>query len=262
MGTQRPVQRAILAVDVEGFNRPERSNPSRTELRERLFSILAAALERASAGPRQYVLGDTGDGAYMLVDPDVSQAVLLESFVPELHVGLKDYNRDRRDTAMMRLRVVLHTGYVTKDAHGWSGSDLNFAFRLLDSGPLREELRATSSPMALMVSEAIYQGVVHHGWGAIEPSEYRPVEFQAKETRGRAWLRSVAPAARTAEARVPPRQDRRASRERSGDDRTPQSRVEAVEQDDGSSGVHFGSDSRITIGGNVIGRDQINHGPA
>lgn len=259
MGIQRPVQRAILAVDVEGFNRPERSNPSRIELRERLFSILAAALERAGASPRGYVLGDTGDGAYMLVEPEVSQALLLESFVPELHVGLKEYNRDRRDTAMMRLRVVLHTGNVTKDAHGWSGSELNFAFRLLDSGPLREALKATSAPLALMVSEEIYQGVVHDGWGAIEPSEYRPVEFQTKETRGRAWLRSPGPAAPTAGVSAPPGHDSRASGERAGEDREPESRAEAAERHDGSGGVHFGSGSSVTIGRDLIGGDQINH---
>ncbi len=241
MGPNRPLRRTILVVDIQGFNRPERSNPSRVKLRATLFALLEAALGRAEVNRRQYALGDTGDGAYLLIDSDVSEAALLESLMPELQLGLKEYNRGRRDAAMMRLRVVLHTGYVTKDAHGWAGGDLNFAFRLLDSRPLREELRATSSPLALMVSEAVYEGVVRDGWGAIEPSEYRRVEFETKETRGQAWLRSTG-------GEIPRH------------DREPEARPVAARQRDSSGGVIFESGSTVDVGGDVIGGDQINYG--
>ena len=183
-----PVRRTFLAVDVEGFTRPERDDPSRAILRDSLFSVIEQALQRSDIEHGAWSRLDTGDGGCYLLDPDVSEVVLLERCLTEIKVGLKDFNRGRLPESLLRLRVVLHSGHVARDDFGWSGRELNIAFRLLDSKPLREALRAGGGPLAVMVSNAIYDGVVRDGWRILESGDWQLVDVQVKQWRGQAWL--------------------------------------------------------------------------
>ena len=188
MTDQLPVRRTILAVDVEGFSRPERDDPSRSDLRNALAKMLEAALLRCGVEPQATTRLDTGDGACVLLDPNVSEVTLLEECVAELGIGLKNYNRGRLPEAMLRLRMVLHSGHVAADDNGWSGQQLNITFRLLDAEPLREELRNIDGPLVLMVSDAIYSGVVQDGWRGLDPADWQQIELDVKGWHGCAWL--------------------------------------------------------------------------
>jgi hypothetical protein len=58
-----PVRRTFLVVDVEGFTRPERDDPSRSTLRDSLFSVIEQALLRTGIEHGTWSRLDTGDGA-------------------------------------------------------------------------------------------------------------------------------------------------------------------------------------------------------
>jgi hypothetical protein len=61
------------------------------------------------------------------------------------------------------------------------GSALNDAYGLLNSDELRDNLRRhPEQPLALMVSQEIYDGVVRHGYGAINPADYFPTTVHLK----------------------------------------------------------------------------------
>lgn len=59
-----PLHRSILAVDIEGYSRPERTNPIRARLRDSLYLLLDQAIGSLGIAPDQYEPPtDQGDGA-------------------------------------------------------------------------------------------------------------------------------------------------------------------------------------------------------
>lgn len=184
-----PVHRSIMAVDIEGFGRRDRTDRIRVELREALFDLLEKALARISISASDCHRADLGDGVLVLFSPQVSKLRLIDPFVPGLAAGLEAYNRGARVEARLRVRVVLHAGEVVADEHGYVGADLNLAFRLLDSAVLRRHLAATDAPLALIVSQAIHDGIISHRYGGLDPSSYQPVRVTTKKAQPlRAWI--------------------------------------------------------------------------
>jgi hypothetical protein len=186
----QPLHRTILAVDIEGFGRPERSNPVRVRLRGQLHDIVNDALQRAGVEADAYTLSDLGDGILALVSPAISKVILIDPLLAELDAGLRDHNRASSAAARLRLRIVLHAGEISKDPRGWSGQSLNFAFRLLDAEQLRAALRQSTAHLALIVSEPIYREVVEHEWRGIRKRHYHRTVVQVKETQAPAWIYS------------------------------------------------------------------------
>jgi len=108
--------------------------------------------------------------------------------MPEIARGLRRYNASANANAQIRLRAVLHSGEIVPDSQGFSGEELGFSFRLLDAAELRSALAESHANLALIVSQAVYNGVVKRGWEGIDPGEYRPVGIHVKETKARAWI--------------------------------------------------------------------------
>jgi hypothetical protein len=184
----QPVHRTILALDIEGFGGPQRSDPVRSTMRLALYGLLHDALTSALGDLSRCSLSDLGDGVLILVEPEVSKLALLHPLMPEIARGLKRYNATASANARIRLRAVLHSGEIVPDSQGYSGEDLNFSFRLLDAAELRAALAASPANLALIVSQSVYNGVVTRGWQGIDPAAYRPVEVHVKETKAKAWI--------------------------------------------------------------------------
>jgi hypothetical protein len=132
---------------------------------------------------------DTGDGLWLLIQPQVSTARLLHPLAMSLARGLSDDNQRAPAAERMRLRVVVHAGELLPDPHGHTGASLNHAARLLDAEATRAVL--ASSPTAdavLVVSDIVHEGVVRHGYEGIDPDGWQPVQVHVKETSTRAWV--------------------------------------------------------------------------
>lgn len=192
-----PVHRGILAADIEGFSRPERSNPLRVRMRDALYRLIGQSLTRAGIESWHGEETDHGDCVLILFDANIPKTRLLDPFVPRLATALSRHNRSVATAERLRLRVVIHAGELLRDTHGHTGEDLNAAFRLLDSDALHRCLAEAPGDLAVIVSDAIYQAIVKHGYRGIDPAGYRQVTVIAKETNTTAWVHRPPPGRRT-----------------------------------------------------------------
>jgi tetratricopeptide (TPR) repeat protein len=185
-----PVRRGILALDIEGFGHTGRTDPLRAQLRARLHALLDHALHAAKIPPAQLAArSDLGDGILVLFDPHVPTATLLHPLLSTLTTQLAADHQQASGPGRLRLRVAVHDGHVLHDAHGYTGEDLNHCFRLLDAHATRTVLADNRDAAAvLVVSDAVYQGVVRHAYPGLDPAGWQPVRVHAKETRTRAWV--------------------------------------------------------------------------
>ena len=183
-----PEHRSILAVDIEGYSRGDRTNLVRLALRRRLRELLVGALGQAGAGADQYRLADTGDGFLVTVSSEVPKPRLLDPLLGWLARELAAGNRLAAPPARMRLRVAVHAGEVLHDPHPLVGHPVILVSRLLDAPALRAALASSGAPLAVIVSDWVYQEVVSHRYGSIDPAAYRRVRVTVKETDTYGWL--------------------------------------------------------------------------
>jgi hypothetical protein len=170
-----PVHRSIVAVDLEGST--TRSNPVKGELRQVMYNLLDRSLDavRITDDHLEPPI-DRGDGVLLLIRPndDVPKTVLLGRLIPLLTALLTEHNEAVISPASrMRLRAVVHAGEIHGDSKGFYGEAIDVAIRLLDSAPLKSALRQIPSPLALVVSDEIYSGIVAHGY--LDGDSYRPL---------------------------------------------------------------------------------------
>jgi hypothetical protein len=84
--------------------------------------------------------------------------------------------------------VVVHAGELLSDEHGYFGEDLDDAFGLLNSNTLRACLTETGSPLALLVTHQIYEGIVKHELAGVDPVMYQRTRVRLKRKSIPAWL--------------------------------------------------------------------------
>ncbi|CNF50131.1 Regulatory protein AfsR [Mycobacterium tuberculosis] len=180
------VHRSILCVDVESFG--VRTNWEQLRTRAALYQALQDALARSGVPAGSCYWEDRGDGAMILVGPDVPKERLAGPFPPALAAMLERHNGSAPAGARIRIRVALHAGEVLYDGHGVAGSSINTAFRLLEAAPLKDALRASPGVLALIASDWFYDEVVRQ-CPACDAASFRAVDVAVKETRTRAWVR-------------------------------------------------------------------------
>jgi tetratricopeptide (TPR) repeat protein len=183
-----PEYRTILAVDIERYGRLDRTDLVRVALRRRLADWSAVLLARAGAAHDQWVRQDTGDGWIVSVDPHLPRDLLLTTAVAGLRRRLVAFNRGKAEAERLRVRLVMHAGEVLRDPDPLVGEATNHACRLLDSEVLRACLQVTTQPLAVIVSTGLYEGVVKHGYGGLDPAVWHPVVADLKEGSAPAWV--------------------------------------------------------------------------
>ncbi len=175
----KPLHRCIVAVEVEGFGRPDRSDRSRLRIRDALYQIVRGALLAAAVDESDYALSDRGDGLVGELSPRVSTGLLVALLVQGLLTELESHNAGVPERERMRLRAALHAGH-----------EFSYALRLLGASVLREQLAATSTPLVLIVSEPVYEGGLRWRWEGIDPSRFERVSVTDAKGMGQpdAWI--------------------------------------------------------------------------
>jgi hypothetical protein len=192
-GISFPVTRSILAVDIEGST--QRTNLVKGELRNEIYRIMDAAFGMVGIEDHFFdPIVDRGDGLLVLLRPsdDFPKPFLLSRLIPALtrllmarNSGISPAEKPR----MMRVRAVLHAGEVHHDGYGPFGEDLDVAFRLLDAPKFKAYLKRATDPLALVVSDAIYQSIIRHGYDGIDGREFAPlVNVTVGFQRRRGWV--------------------------------------------------------------------------
>ena len=188
-----------MVVDVERFGDPARTNLNQLAVREALYEALPEAFAESGIGWESCVSEDRGDGALILIPPEVPKTRLVTSLPGMLAAAVSRHNAGCSVPERMRLRVALHAGEVYRDAHGVAGTAVNHAFRLAEAPALRSALAASTGVLALIVSDWFFTEVVRHD-PAAEPGSYRQVQVTVKETAATGWIRVPDPAAAPARA--------------------------------------------------------------
>jgi hypothetical protein len=153
---QLAVHRAIMVVDVERFGDPDRTNLNQLAVRDGLYTALMQAFEGSGIGWERCVSEDRGDGALILVPPEVPKACLVTGLPGLLAAAVSRHNAGRAGPEQMRLRMAVHAGEVYRDAHGVAGSAVNHAFRLAEAPALRSALAASPGVLAVIVSDWLF----------------------------------------------------------------------------------------------------------
>jgi class 3 adenylate cyclase len=206
-----PRHRSIVAIDIERSTSPERTNPIREELRHEAYRLLGGALRTAGITDTYCdPPADRGDGVLVLIHPadEVPKTLLLNPLVPALVTMLAERNaslglteRCRRE---LRLRMVIHAGEIHYDGKGYFGEALDVGFRLLDAPRLKDRLRRSVAPLALVVSEDIYWSIVQHEYDGIPGSAFEPlVRVTVAGRRRRGWVYVPAPRLASGRAVLP-----------------------------------------------------------
>jgi tetratricopeptide (TPR) repeat protein len=183
-----PTHQSVVAFDVEGFSEPYRDDSAHAIVRAGIYQVVQDSFAAAGIPWDSCLHEDRGDGAMIVVPPEVSKVLLLDPLLSGLSAALTDYNRRAPLPERIRLRLVVHAGEVGVDDHGLSGTDLIVAFRLLDAEELRVALRHSAVPLAVIVSDGVYDGIVRHGFRNIDPAAYHPVSVRVKRNRLHGWI--------------------------------------------------------------------------
>ena len=181
------VHRSIVCVDVEGFGARHRTRPDQGAVRHGLYQALQSAFARSGIRWGECYREDRGDGALILVGPQVPKAVLAASVPGELAAAVRAHNQVCGSGARMRLRLALHGGEISHDAYGVTGTAVNLAFRLLEAGPLRQALAGSPGVLAVIASAWFFEEVIRHAEGC-DPATWRRVQVTVKETREDGWI--------------------------------------------------------------------------
>ncbi|WP_157744597.1 hypothetical protein [Micromonospora viridifaciens] len=180
-----------MTIDIEGFGSATRTDPIRAGLRGTLDGLVAAAVGRMMHDDPVVAEGDTGDGKWLLFRSDLPKTSLLQELVPAIETGIRHHNRAASTAATLRLRVGVHHGELTVEPNGYSGEQLNHAFRIIDNDVARQALKTARKDVVVVVSDDFFQKVVKPGYGSLDPETYSPVRVSVKETTTLVWLDSA-----------------------------------------------------------------------
>ena len=126
--------------------------------------------------------------ASSIVPPTVSTLWLVDPLLALLAAKLKRYNRQAGDPVRIQLRVALHVGPIFRDAQGLCGQSLIRAARMLDAPALRQSLASTGADLAFIASDHVYDSVIQHAAGLVDPTTFRRVRVQVKESKITGWI--------------------------------------------------------------------------
>jgi DNA-binding CsgD family transcriptional regulator len=180
-----PAHCAMFALDIAAFG-TRRRNDVQAHLRRALYSITEDACHAIGIPWKLCHHEDRGDGLLFIAPAGIGADALIGYLVAHLRAELRRHNRLASAAARFRIRMAVHAGYVQLDDHGVSGNAPLHLFRILEATEFKGA--AAGAEFALVVSEYLYQEVIRHGPGLIDPAAYRPLAVAHKETRTTAWL--------------------------------------------------------------------------
>jgi hypothetical protein len=178
----------MMAVDITAFSDLRRGDDAQRFLRAAMYQLLIQAFSDSGLSWSACHHEDRGDGVLVVAPPGAPATALLDPFIDHLQAGLRRHNKFCNDLAKIRLRMSVHAGQVYFDENGVSGQAVTHLFRMLEADAFKDALAESGSDFALVASETLYEEVISHGPGLIDPGMYAPIDIKRKETFARAWL--------------------------------------------------------------------------
>jgi hypothetical protein len=183
-----PLHRSIVAADIVGIARRDRTDQDRLLLVRALRDLLDQTLVGSGISQQHYHVAYAGDSALVVVDPAVPKSRLLNALATDLAARLDDRNSGQPERRRLQLRIALHAGELLQDQQSYVGQALDLTLRLLDASDVFAAFRVTGADLVVVVSDPVYQAVIATGLAGVDPSSYRPVQVDALQTRVVAWV--------------------------------------------------------------------------
>ncbi|HEY7484592.1 MAG TPA: cyclic nucleotide-binding domain-containing protein [Streptosporangiaceae bacterium] len=179
---------SILLVDIAGFGSQDRNDHDRETVRHRMYEYLHDAFDDSGVPWSTSYREDRGDGALIVVPATTPTVRVVDPMLARLAVSLRRHNRQSSAASHMQLRLALNVGPVTPDNQGVSGESIIQAARLLDAPVLKERLAADAADLGVIVSQFVYDTVIKHAPGYVDPAGYEQVTCRVKESEITAWM--------------------------------------------------------------------------
>ncbi len=178
----------IVLIDVVGSAAHDIQGQRR--MRDDLYRLVTDLAADNGFDLDRLLYHDNGDGFRFVVPLSLLPPTqVIDTFVGGLTAGLREHRRYVSEQARIRLRVCFDLGLVEAHRGSWAGDVLVRASRLIAAEPVREALRTEpDADLVAVVSDAMYDLVVRHGYGHTPPDSYREIRVRVKEFEGRAWL--------------------------------------------------------------------------
>lgn len=190
----------LFAADIVGFGR--RNDQMQFRVRKAMYRILYNAFQESGIARQPCFQQDRGDGVIIAVPPTVPTALLVSPLIDLVRAGLRDHNEMASEAAQVRLRTAVHAGSVLFDERGVIGHSIGRLVDLLDADAFKDELAGSTADLGLIASDYVYDDVIRHCSGRIDPDSYHPVDVVDGTTSTRGWVHLPGEPARPATGRV------------------------------------------------------------
>ncbi|URM96919.1 cyclic nucleotide-binding domain-containing protein [Actinomadura madurae] len=178
----------IVYTDVAGFSSPGRDDADRIDVRRAMYRALQEAFEDSGVPWDGCHIEDRGDGALIVVPPQVTTAAVIDPMLVSLGMRLRRHNHRSSEAVRIQLRVAVNVGPVMPDPPGVSGSSIITTARLLDAPPLKQRLAATGADLGVIASRFVYDSVIVHSPGYVKATEYEQVSCRVKDSDVEGWI--------------------------------------------------------------------------
>lgn len=178
----------IVYTDVAGFSSPARNDADRIGVRRAMYRALREAFEESGIPWDACHVEDRGDGALIVIPPQVPTATVTDPMLVSLGLRLRRHNHRATGAVRVQLRVAVNVGPVMPDPPGVSGSSIITTARLLDAGPLKERLAATGADLGVIASRFVYDSVIVPSPGHVAAAEYERITCRVKESHLEGWI--------------------------------------------------------------------------
>jgi hypothetical protein len=165
-----------------------RTRPNYVTLRSGMYESVQLAFDKAGIPWDECFQQDVGDSILVLAPAEVPKGAFAGALPRALADALYAHNEAHLPAERIRLRLALHAGEVTYDEYGVASTAIILASRLLDAPPLKEALRNSAGALAMIASDWFYNEVIQHHED-YEPTAYRQVTVEVKETSDVGWIR-------------------------------------------------------------------------
>ncbi|NVI88871.1 cyclic nucleotide-binding domain-containing protein [Actinomadura sp. BRA 177] len=178
----------IVYTDIAGFSSRVRDEDDRIEVRRAMYTALRESFEESGVPWDACYSEDRGDGALIVVPPEMPTAAVIDPMIAALGLRLRRHNHRSSEAVRIQLRVAMDVGPVVPDPPGMSGWTIINAARLLDAAPLKARLAATGADLGVIASRFVYDSVIAHSPGYVNADEYEPIACRVKETDIEGWI--------------------------------------------------------------------------
>ncbi|WP_018653800.1 cyclic nucleotide-binding domain-containing protein [Actinomadura flavalba] len=180
---------SVVYTDVAGFGGGHRSDDDRLRVRAIMYTILRRVFDASDVPWAACHREDRGDGALIVVPPEIPPRSLLDPLLAALAAELAEHNHRSSPALAVQLRLALHVGPVTPDAHGVSGLAIIRAARLLEARELKDRMAATGADLGFITTSYVHEHVLTSEHGPLGKRAFQSVAVRVKETEEHGWMR-------------------------------------------------------------------------